>query len=588
MDKEKEEPMDTSAGSEEKQEPGKEKINGNVVSKPSDSEKVDESSELGVKEDEKDAEKMEKSEKEQSEKENEDKIHCYCGKPRNSKGVEFQCGLCLKFYHAECVSIYLGKCVPFMTNYQFFCKRCNPNSLEVFNKKQASFSQMCHTALANLIIQHDDRNYFSRDNEIIPYIADNWEALTTMPRRTKQTWHNTIGRTMLKDNDIFACKEEDPNDPFFSLVSLDLGKIGPNYEAFLKAASNVLKSGDYRLGVGGTVDTKTRVNKRKAPDSHGVAYSKQKRGEVPTSAKMAPHTYPAEHPFNKDGYRYVLAEPDMHAPNRQAFDESIEWAGKPIPGYLYRTWLGSKVLFALHDRAPQLKVTEDRLTVTGEKGYSMIRATQGVNHGTWYYEVTIAEMPPESATRIGWSQALGNLQAPCGYDKFSYSWRSKKGTVFHQSRGKHYCDSGYVEGDVLGFLIHLPLPSNPGKMIPPTSKDKPLVKFKSHLYFEEKDYVSEAVKNLKVSKGSKVMFFKNGKCQGVAFTDMFEGYYYPAVSLYKNATVTANFGPKFKFPPKVSEKWKAMSDSSYEAVIQHALGDILYIVENEGQLPEFI
>ena len=34
------------------------------------------------------------------------------------------------------------------------------------------------------------------------------------------------------------------------------------------------------------------------------------------------------------------------------------------------------------------------------------------------------------------------------------------------------------------------------------------------------------------------MFFKNGKCQGVAFTDMFEGYYYPAVSLYKNATVS--------------------------------------------------
>ena len=32
----------------------------------------------------------------------------------------------------------------------------------------------------------------------------------------------------------------------------------------------------------------------------------------------------------------------------------------------------------------------------------------------------------------------GNLQAPCGYDKLSYSWRSKKGTKFHQSRGKHY------------------------------------------------------------------------------------------------------------------------------------------------------
>ena len=49
----------------------------------------------------------------------------------------------------------------------------------------------------------------------------------------------------------------------------------------------------------------------------------------------------------------------------------------------------------------------------------------------------------------------GNLQAPLGYDKFSYSWRSKKGTMFHQSRGKHYSD-GYGPGDVLGFYINLP------------------------------------------------------------------------------------------------------------------------------------
>ncbi len=68
------------------------------------------------------------------------------------------------------------------------------------------------------------------------------------------------------------------------------------------------------------------------------------------TSKMIPHGYPLEHPFNKDGYRYVLAEPDPHAPNRQAFDESIEWAGKPIPGYLYRTWLAQEVLLALHDR----------------------------------------------------------------------------------------------------------------------------------------------------------------------------------------------------------------------------------------------
>ncbi len=31
----------------------------------------------------------------------------------------------------------------------------------------------------------------------------------------------------------------------------------------------------------------------------------------------------------------------------------------------------------------------------------------GVRRGAWYFEVTIDEMPPDTATRIGWSQPLG-------------------------------------------------------------------------------------------------------------------------------------------------------------------------------------
>lgn len=63
--------------------------------------------------------------------------------------------------------------------------------------------------------------------------------------------------------------------------------------------------------------------------------------------------------------------------NLQEFDESSDWAGKPIPGWLYRTSIPSTVLLALHDRAPQLKISEDRLSVTGEKGYCTVRATHG-------------------------------------------------------------------------------------------------------------------------------------------------------------------------------------------------------------------
>lgn len=66
----------------------------------------------------------------------------------------------------------------------------------------------------------------------------------------------------------------------------------------------------------------------------------------------------------------------------------------------------------------------------------------------------------------------GNLQAPCGYDKFSYSWRSLKGTKFHQSRGKHYANKGYKEGDVLGLYISLPWPTDHSKLLPQTPKDK--------------------------------------------------------------------------------------------------------------------
>lgn len=61
--------------------------------------------------------------------------------------------------------------------------------------------------------------------------------------------------------------------------------------------------------------------------------------------------------------------------------------------------------------APQLKLLDDRLTVSGDKGYSVVRCTHGVNAGSWYYEVEILEQPPNSHTRIGWSQALGTYLA---------------------------------------------------------------------------------------------------------------------------------------------------------------------------------
>lgn len=74
------------------------------------------------------------------------------------------------------------------------------------------------------------------------------------------------------------------------------------------------------------------------------------------------------------------------------------------------------------------------------------------------------------------------------------------------------------------------------------------MKFKSHLYYEDKDKIAEALKSLKIVPGSKVMYFKNGEPQGTAFENIYGGAYYPAISIYKNATVSVNFGPNFKYP----------------------------------------
>lgn len=50
-----------------------------------------------------------------------------------------------------------------------------------------AFPQMCITAIANLQQEStkDGKNkvIFSKDREIIPFIEQYWEAMTTMPRR---------------------------------------------------------------------------------------------------------------------------------------------------------------------------------------------------------------------------------------------------------------------------------------------------------------------------------------------------------------------------------------------------------------------
>ena len=62
---------------------------------------------------------------------------CFSGKGRNLNIVELQCNGCLLFHHESCISLQLGKLVPFLSNYTFTCRNCSNTGLETFKKHQA-------------------------------------------------------------------------------------------------------------------------------------------------------------------------------------------------------------------------------------------------------------------------------------------------------------------------------------------------------------------------------------------------------------------------------------------------------------------
>lgn len=95
----------------------------------------------------------------------------------------------------------------------------------------SAITQMCITAIGNMqqasVKDGNVRYTFSRDKEIIPYIDQYWDSITTMPRRVTQSWYSTVQRALLKDVQVLFTFEETENGPMFGLMSQDLTTIKP-------------------------------------------------------------------------------------------------------------------------------------------------------------------------------------------------------------------------------------------------------------------------------------------------------------------------------------------------------------------------
>ena len=147
--------------------------------------------------------------------------------------------------------------------------------------------------------------------------------------------------------------------------------------------------------------------------------------------------------------------------------------------------------------------------------------------------------------RMGWSMRTGELQAPVGYDKWSYGIRDISGSKVNDSkREDKWGGVGFGPGDVIGIAINL------SKQTDSSGVDG------------DSNSGDGGGKKNAVMGSNHIRFFKNGnpmghfvfsrgtKTGGEAFDDITPGTYYPAISLYMGATARANFGPYFVYPPR--------------------------------------
>ena len=180
--------------------------------------------------------------------------------------------------------------------------------------------------------------------------------------------------------------------------------------------------------------------------------------------------------------------------------------------------------------------------------------------------------------------AWEKLQAPIGFSLCSYSLRSSSCTAFHASRGKDLAKNDFKPGDVLGCLIKLPGDIySRTERLPQTLKDTPMCIYKRYLWYEETIDHERICKNLNALPDSEIKFYKNGQLLGTAFKHVYQEEYFPAISLYHDITVTANFGPKFRFAPKDEFGYRPMSERAEEYAVEKAAADVLYSAVNGGR-----
>lgn len=220
--------------------------------------------------------------------------------------------------------------------------------------------------------------------------------------------------------------------------------------------------------------------------------------------------------YNKKNFHYTHCIADPAFPSSLYYRQSETESFEPRLNF--------------EDTSTHMFLDESGHHVTTDKGFRMAKANVGVRQGRWYWECKVTsgipkrkrsdahgtEESPRGHVRMGWARREASLDAPVGFDAYSYGLRDVQGQKVYMSRPKDFFPAGedIREGDVIGLEINLPSEALHRKVVeghynPAVDladdehggietadiiRDRVPIRFKAHLYFEQIEY--HAVKEL--------------------------------------------------------------------------------------------
>ncbi|KAH8681317.1 hypothetical protein BX600DRAFT_429268 [Xylariales sp. PMI_506] len=216
----------------------------------------------------------------------------------------------------------------------------------------------------------------------------------------------------------------------------------------------------------------------------------------------------SEHVYNKKNFHYLHCVADPAFPSSFYYRQT-----EPEPH-------GAHISF--EDAATHMFLDQSGRHITTNKGFRMARANVAIRQGRWYWECKITrgtlnksepggKLESNGHVRMGFARREASLDAPVGFDAYSYGIRDVAGQKVHMSRPKDFFPPGedIVEGDVIGLEIQLPSEQLHRKVVqghynpaidfadepdltsaegPNIVRDRIPIRFKAHIYFEKIDY----------------------------------------------------------------------------------------------------